>query len=329
MNFPKTSGIMFVLFFFLAVNTTAQMEISGFFDVIGINKLPTKETKQFYINQFELDVSYENRSHYSVGTAVAYNSNSGQMELAMAFIHYAFDDSRGKHPRREEVYEHSALQIGKFDMPFGLDYLSYASPDRPTISQPLVIEKTIAGWNDVGIDFHVFFEKLKFDVWAVNGFKEGISFGGNIRYKFFPFLEIGFSHSADIKDLKQINDWLSGIDLQILTDIIEIKSEFLWMKGVYEGKPDEVLNDEMHYGGYIQILTRSEKLISFPIFLTLRAGGWECDSTNKELNDSQKRYSATLGYDFDDNISIRTEIVANKLTGKNTTQGFIQLVISF
>lgn len=329
MSFRKISVIAYLLFFPMPENIMAQMEISGFFDVIGINKLPTAESKQFFINQFELDVSYENKSHYSVGTAVAYNNDSEQMELAMAFVHYAFDDSRGKHPRREEVYEHSAIQIGKFDMPFGLDYLSYASPDRPTISQPLVIEKTIAGWNDVGIDFHMFHERIKFDVWAVNGFKEGIGLGGNIRYKFFPFLEIGYSYSADIKDFKQINDWLSGADLQISTGFVEIKSEFLWMKGVYEGKPDNVLNDEMHYGGYLQILTKFEKLISFPIFITLRAGGWECNSNDEKINDSQKRYSITLGYDFDDNISVRTEMVINKLPEKTSTEGFLQLVVSF
>jgi len=67
------------------------------------------------------------------------------MELAMAYVHYNFINGEAMHPRREETMDHSGIVIGKFDINFGLDYLSFASPDRPIVSQPLVIEKTIGG----------------------------------------------------------------------------------------------------------------------------------------------------------------------------------------
>lgn len=308
-----------------------QTDISGFFDEVGVaNFLDTKQSK-FLINQFELDFSYLHESHFSIGTAVAYNNETDNMELAMAFVHYSFDDGPGKHPRRVEGYSHSAIQIGKFDMPFGLDYLSYASIDRSTITQPLVIEKTIAGWNDIGIDYHLFKENLKFDLWAVNGFNKGVGIGGNVRYKFFPFLEIGVSHSADINNFKKVNDWLSGIDFMINAESFEIKSEFLWMKGVYEGAVDTVLNNEMHHGGYFQVLTRLERWVSIPLVLTLRFGGWQCSGQiDSSIDDTQRRYSTTIGYNLHDNFALRLELIANTYDNSATeTIGFLQMVVSF
>jgi hypothetical protein len=332
-NIFKDSSVFLISFFiFMSPNISySQTELSGFFDAIGVaNFLDTKES-QFLINQFELDFSYSHKSHFSVGTAVAYNNKTENMELAMAFVHYSFDDGPGKHPRRVEGYNHSALLIGKFDMPFGLDYLSYASIDRPTITQPLVIEKTIAGWNDIGIDYHLFKNNLKFDLWAVNGFNEGVGIGGNVRYKFFQFLEIGVSHSADINNFKNVNDWLSGIDFMINTELFEIKSEFLWMKGVYEGAVDTVLNNKMHHGGYFQVLTKLERWTSLPLILTLRFGGWQCSGEiDDSIDDTQRRYSTTIGYNLHNNLALRMELVTNTYDNSTTeTIVFLQMVVGF
>jgi hypothetical protein len=321
-----------ILTFLLLFSTSkAQMEISGFFDAIGVANFTNTENSRFLINQFELDFSYLHKTHFSVGSALAYNNETENMELAMAFIHYSFDEGPAKHPRRVETYDHSALLVGKFDVPFGLDYLSYASIDRPTLTQPLVMEKTIAGWNDVGVDFHHFAGNLKFDIWALNGFKAGVGLGGNIRYRFFPFLEIGVSHSADMDNFfKDVNDWLSGVDIRIDTETFEIKSEFLWMKGVYEGVPDTVLSDNMHHGGYFQVLTHLDKFIEIPLFVVLRIGGWQCSEDIEDLNEAQKRYTATVGYALHENLSVKFELVVNDYDVAPTeTSGMLQIVVGF
>ncbi len=322
--------VLLVQAFFSTV-IIAQTEMSVFFDAVGISNFNNTKESRFLINQFELDFSYLHQSHFSVGSAVAYNNESENLELAMAFIHYSLEDGPVKHPRRVETYDHSALLIGKFDMPFGLDYLSYASIDRPTISQPLVIEKTIAGWNDIGIDYHLFKNNIKFDIWAVNGFNAGIGLGGNIRYKFFPFLEVGLSHSSDIDNFKSVNDWLSGVDMKINTETFEIKSEFLWSKGVYEGTVDTVLNNEIHHGGYFQILTHLNKFITLPISLTLRFGNWKCTgNSNNKIDDAQHRYTVALSYLLDDNLTARFEISKNYYnTAPSETFGIIQVVVGF
>jgi hypothetical protein len=324
-------GLLLILYILSSDLMNAQIETSGFFDVAGIANLSDSKQSKFIINQFELDFSYLHKSHFSVGSALAYNNETGNIELPMAFIHYSFNEGPGKHPRRVETYDHSALLIGKFDMPFGLDYLSYASVDRPTFTQPLVIEKTIAGWNDIGVDFHLFAGKFKFDVWTVNGFRDGVGIGGNVRYQLFHFLEVGASHSSDVNNFKKVDDWLSGVDIKIDTEVFHIKSEFLWMKGVYEGIVDTVLNNEMHQGGYVQVLTDFEKWTSLPLSLTLRIGGWQCsDVSDEDFDDSQMRYTATVGYYLHENLSIRLEMAANTYNkGATETLGVAQIVVGF
>jgi hypothetical protein len=318
-------------FFFVSSNIYAQTKVSGFFDAVGVANFNETNKSKFLINQFELDFSYLHKSNFSVGSAITYNNESENIELAMAFIHYSFGSGPGKHPRRVETYNHSAFLLGKFDMPFGLDYLSYASIDRATITQPLVIEKTIAGWNDIGIDFHLFKSNFKFDVWAVNGFNEGIGLGGNIRYKLFPFFEIGVSHSADINSFNDVNDWLTGTDFRVNTEILEIKSELLWTEGVYEGAPDTVLNNKIHHGWYLQMLVKLKKWTSLPLSLTLRLGGWTCsDIENKKIDETQHRYTTAIAYKLHNNLSFRMELSTNKFTSTKTeTLGFLQVVVGF
>jgi hypothetical protein len=319
-----------ILLLSLSSSLKAQMEISGFFDAVGALHFPNTKETGFLINQFEVDLSYLHKSRFSVGSAVAYNNETENMELAMAFIHYSFDDGPAKHPRRLETYDHSAIMVGKFDMPFGLDYLSYASVDRPTYTQPLVIEKTIAGWNDIGIDYHLFAGNFKFDVWTVNGFRDGVGIGGNIRYRVFPFLEIGTSHSVDVNNFQKLNDWLSGVDLMINTNILQVKSEFMWMEGVYEGIPDSVLNNNMHYGGYLQVLTEFNEWLTVPLFLTLRFGGWRCSGKMNEIDETEYRYTATLGYGLHENLSLRLEASVNTYNhAEAETLGILQIIVSF
>ncbi|MCK5456562.1 MAG: hypothetical protein KAI45_05490, partial [Melioribacteraceae bacterium] len=60
----------------------AQSEVTGFFDLLSTQNLTTKSGHEFNINQFEIDVSYAHQTNFSVGTAVAFNPDLAQMELA-------------------------------------------------------------------------------------------------------------------------------------------------------------------------------------------------------------------------------------------------------
>lgn len=314
------------------ISVKAQTELTGFFDVISTQNFASKSSHQFQINQFELDVSYAHQTNFSVGTAVALNNESEKMELAMAFVHYSFNDGPALHPRRKETYDHTALLFGKFDIPFGLDYLSFASSDRLTITQPLVIEKTIGGWNDIGIDFHIFHGNFKFDIWAINGFSDGVNLGGNVRYTIFPSIEIGASHSSEIIKLNNSNKWINGIDLQLNSKIFQFQSEYLWTKGIYEGTKDTMIIDDIHHGVYFQLITELIEWTLMPIYLSLRFDAWqsELDRDFDGADDCQNRYTATFGYRIHDNLSFKIEILSSQLENyKREHKAILQAVVSF
>ena len=61
----------------------------NYYEFFVFNIFSTKS--EFMINQFEMDFSYAHKSHFSVGAATAYNNETQNMQLAMAFIHYSFE----------------------------------------------------------------------------------------------------------------------------------------------------------------------------------------------------------------------------------------------
>ncbi len=329
----KSGFIIFVVMLLAQSNfVMAQPELTGFFDVINTQNLTENKYSQFQINQFELDISYAHQSRFSLGTAIAYNNETQNMELAMAFAHYNFINEEGIHPRREETTNHAGIMIGKFDMHFGLDYLSFASPDRPIVSSPLVYEKTIGGWNDTGVDFHLKHKNLSFHAWAVNGFCKGVSLGGNLGYTFLPFFKVGVSHSTDFIKFTETKASITGLDILIETDFFEIKSEYIFTKGVYGGEQDTLGTEEMHSGLYVQVLTQLEKFISLPMFFTLRYGQWnsEADRDINGVDDFENRFTVGLGYQFHESVSARLELLTNKIENqKRFHQGTLQLVVAF
>jgi hypothetical protein len=321
------------IFIFLLLNNLlfAQPELTGFFDVIHTQDLIKNNFSKFQINQFELDISYAHQSHFSLGTAVSFNNETQNMELAIAYAHYNFFDDIGMHPRREEKMNHTGIVAGKFDINFGLDYLSFASPDRPVVSSPLVYEKTIGNWNDVGIEFHIVHGALQFHLWSVNGFYEGIDFGGSIRYSIFPFLSIGASYMNDFEKIDKIKANLKGLDFLIGTEDIEIKSEYLLAKGIFMEEKD-TLGSKNHGGYYIQALTQLNKLLTVPLFFTIRYGKWnsEVDRDLNGINDYETRITLGLGYHLHKNVSARFELLKNDVEGKKEFfESTLQLVVTF
>ncbi len=325
-------ALLFIIQFISVPTIVAQPELTGFFDVINTYNFTNDNYSQFQINQFEMDASYSYHSHFSLGTAVAYNPDTQNMELAMAYVHYNFINKETKHPRREEKTNHTGIIIGKFDINFGLDYLSFASPDRPIINQPLIYEKTIGAWNDTGIGFHIVFGKVQFNSWIVNGFYGGVNLGGNLRYLFSPSFSIGVSHSSDFEKINNTKANLTGADFIFKSSLVEIKGEYLLAKGIYEAQLDRFGSNKIYKGFYMQALTNLNEIIYLPFFATLQYGKWqaEVDRDKNEVNDYEDRFTIGVGYQFHDNVSARVELLSNRKENKEDyTKGMLQLVVAF
>lgn len=312
--------------------SVAQTELTGFFDVYNSYEFQEKDYSGFQINQFEIDISYSYKKCLSLGTALAYNTDNEQMELAMAYLHYNIFNESVAHPHREEEDEHSGIIIGKFDLPFGLDYLSLASPDRPVFSAPLVLEKTIGGRNDIGINYHIVGKKYKLNICAVNGFNDGVCVGTGIKAKVLDFLQVGASYTSDFEAMDNRANWAGGLDLMAEVGPIELKSEYIWTNGLLDGEQDESGSDGINQGLYFQALTQLESITGLPLFLTLRYGFWNAkyDYDGNGAYDEQNRITMGLGYQLAAGCSIRSELLSDQMgTDDRNLKATLQLVTGF
>jgi hypothetical protein len=325
-------SILFLLTI-LSQKGQSQVNLTGFFDVIHTNNFSDDLNNGFNINQFEIDISAGYKGHFSLGTAIAYDQEQGSLNLSMAYLHYNIITGSPKHPRQEETIDHFGIIAGKFDIHFGLDYLSFASPDRPLVTQPLVIQKTIAGWNDIGVGVHLMRKYFAIDVWSVNGFFEGFNLGGNFRLKPFPFLQIGFSHATDFNNKGDEMDRLEDIDILFNPGPVEIKTEYLWTSAIYEGDIDTLSLENIREGFYFQALTRLDDIVNMPFFVTLRYGYCNPRIHEDVVNtdcEAITRYSAGVGYDFAEYCSARFEIHSDQYETKDPkTMIYFQIVVSY
>ncbi len=331
-KYPLNVFAVFILFILIKASP-AQVELTGFFDLVHTHNFSKDINNGFQINQFEIDISAGYKGHYSIGTAIIYVPEEKHLNLAMAYMHYNVFTGEPMHPRREEENDHFGVIAGKFDIHFGLDYLSFAAPDRPVISQPLIIEKTIAGWNDIGIGMHLMRKYFAVDLWGVNGFFGGFNLGGNFRLKPLPFLQAGFSHATDFNKKTEPMNRLEGVDIRLKFPHVEIISEYLWASALYEGKIDTLSINNIREGFYIQAVTKFEHLINLPFFMTLRYGYCNPRIDREVVNaecEAITRYTFGLGYNFAKYFSTRIEIQSNHYESKmQDNLVYLQMVVAY
>ncbi len=228
----------------------------------------------------------------------------------MAFLHYNIFKDGVKHPRRTEEDEHAGILSGKFDVPIGLDYLSFASQDRPVVSQPLIIEQTIAGWNDVGVNLHLNKKYFRFNFSAVNGFNEGVNFIGDLVLKIIPEIKFGLFHTSGFNKRILRKSWISGAYLFAEKEIFELKSEYLWATGIFGGEHDTSDTNHFHDGFYVQLVSDLSKVKgALPVFFTLRYSRWQDKNVNSAafLPEKMDQYVFGVGYQRNKYSSLRLE----------------------
>lgn len=234
------------------------------------------------------------------------------------------------------------LQAGLLDMPFGIDYQVFATPDRKLVSLPLVTELMMdEGWGDVGINLHGSISKFNFNLYAVNGMGQkyeveddttsalvpanqlsdnnnGKTIGARVGACPAKDLEIGFSYVQGpyLDDNTKDNIYRSGVDIQFAFDVIKLKAEYVTGK---EKIPAAKANK--HAGYYAQLLGN----VTDELYGAARYGWWKLEG-----GDEATRSTIGLGYDLPENISVRFEYQINGETQKqDNNMASAQVVISF
>ena len=195
---------IFVIFIF-NVDISAQEkpitpEISGFGDVLLSIDESQSDDFDFQIGQLELDVAARLKPHVQVEAAVAYDGEES-FEIGAFIIDFHLLGEVDWHYHRSGRVRHSGVMVGRFDVPFGIDWRVYPSIDRQLISVPQAVELTHNEWNDIGVHGYLETENFNAAMYIVNGFEykadpaltASSAFGGRFGVVASEKLEIGGS----------------------------------------------------------------------------------------------------------------------------------------
>jgi hypothetical protein len=117
------------------------IEHSGFLEVLG--DASNFDAENFSVGQFEYDVNVGLANGVSGSGAFVFEDGAATLGVGFLDVHIG---GRAVGPRGRIFGERGFhVQIGRFDIPFGLDYNFLAPPDRTTIAAPLLTERTFDG----------------------------------------------------------------------------------------------------------------------------------------------------------------------------------------
>lgn len=210
------------------------IQFSGFFDVsVSTYK---NHPNIFSLGSFEFDLKEEFNQYFQVGAALVFANN--QADLAVGFIDLHL--LGGLVPARGNIFLESGfhLQVGRFDIPIGNDWLYFASLDRPSISAPLTTAILMdGGYNDVG--FRVFgnYKFLNYSGYLLQGAGNGVAAGGRIAIVPFsdPFslkqddaqpLDFGVSYLCDFSQGGHIEQETWVMDLEARYAFLQLAFEY-------------------------------------------------------------------------------------------------------
>lgn len=169
------SGLACVFLLLAAAEATAvevrytPLEITGFMDVLFSTDNPAPGERNFHLGQAELDIAACLASHTCTCVAVAYDPETGTFGLGTATVTFLLAGSGSDCRHHYRKWERSGVTVGMFDVPFGIDWLTYASVDRRTITAPVAVAATHDSWNDVGAMAFIEARKYTLRAWLVNG----------------------------------------------------------------------------------------------------------------------------------------------------------------
>jgi hypothetical protein len=307
-----------------------ELEISGFFDVIGTHQTATEDETEFGLGQAEVDIESQLSERASIAMAVAYNSDESTFELGCAELGlnvYAND---------ETFVSSIDVIAGQFDVPFGIDYNVYPSIDRKLITAPLAVDHTHGGWNDFGVKYQMESEFGNFVGYWVNGFESSAevldealtlslgydvfeeinttpatAFGARVGITPTPNLEFGGSFASGLNESSRSEMTLIGADAQVNLADFQFKGEYI------SHSLNRSIAPETNSGYYAQAMYNFN-----PIYVVGRYGSFKPEDV-----DWVGQGSLGVGYAIAESIELRFETVINKDSDENAN--VLQMAVGF
>lgn len=337
-------AIFYILFILLLATTiiatnlyASDVEISGFADFYyGVREADNYDG-DFEFGQAELGFATEINEKVSVEAATTYDPVEELFGMGRFIVDFLLQEKENRN---------TGLAIGKFDVPFGIEWHVYHTLDRKFVTGPLAAELTHEYWNDYGIQVYSETDWYNGVLYLSNGFsyeagydtsgkflgyngfgydpkksagsvkesesKNGI--GGRIGLTPIDKIEVGGSFAIIQNNDHETDQSLYGIDLQANLGDLAVKGEYV-SHTIGSAEDNTVTNTGMYLQG----------VYTYGRFLTgLRYGMFEPDF---EGVDSINRISLLYGLVITEGAEIRLEYQAN--SEKEDDVAFLQLAVGF
>lgn len=284
-----------------------RVQIGGFADIYNERSAQSRLAGQYRVGQVEVGLSADLSSRVGIEAAVARDGSAPA--LAVLVADFRLVDS-GDVQSALGVESLNVL-VGRFDVPFGIDWHVYPSIDRLLVSGPLVVDGTHGGWNDLGVQAYA--EAGRFDLvgyavrgadidaaeWAA-GTRVGVRSGD-------AALGLSLAGLHDGSGLP--NRHLLGADIQWSFNSLRAKAEYVrrW--------PAARSQDGVQHGAYAQGTWENQRY-----FAVVRLGALET------ADGDEQRLSVGGGWRMRENCQLRMEFQANSAAREVL---FTQLVVGF
>ncbi|MEJ2049893.1 MAG: hypothetical protein P8Y60_08660 [Calditrichota bacterium] len=265
-----------ILIFLSASNASAQLDVTGFFDVQYAKPSDQKDVfSGFQYGQFEIDLSAKASERLTMEGALALNPDEQKFEPGIGYLQLDLSPtSPSRRDRRGGAFvKEFGFQFGQFDVPFGLDYQVIPSVDRSLVHVPLMNRRSIDSWNSIGMNMYARCDQWNFVGFIVNGITEDYTAGGRIGLKPDPGMEVGISYArgASLNGLQPTE--IVGADLQGLMRQFSWKAEANFSRGILNGEASLDSMDAQwgyYFHGKYDFFASSK----MPMFLVARYGRW-------------------------------------------------------
>lgn len=317
-KFNWLNGALVMTVVFLALEKlNAQTNLSGFTDVVYQQE--EGETASFGMGAFEIDLETEFSEKVAFEGAIVVDNDG--VGLGQTIIDFML------------INESLCLQAGLLDIPFGIDYQVFATPDRKLITPPLTTELIMAGgWADTGCSIYGASSHLNYNIYIVNGMGEDNgspvnqladnnnekTIGSRIAFSPLEMLNIGASYAQGAYLDDNNEDILSryGFDIGINFNQFKIKGEYT---GAKKDIPDSDNSESTGY--YLQLFGNLKNDF-------YGAARW-CEF-KPDGEDEITRLTLGLGYSIDENVLLKIEYQFNGEQSEQDNNIFTtQLVMSF